>query len=193
MDRVFEIKEKGSAEENFIELNVKDKIFTIPHDFKVICQIKESVDKIYEKMRPLVFYHCVSHEKNIHVTYFETRLKNAQELINFIKNDYYIPNCEAEEHGLLGAEEFDEHKKTGHFRKILGIEWPKKTKYEKILSLPVIEKVKKNYIDGDNESSNLKELLGNCEEGINRCMVCNVDMGDSNPRQLCRKTYCEIK
>ena len=25
----------------------------------------------------------------------------------------------------------------------------------------------------------------------NRCIVCNVDMGDCNPRQYCRKTYCE--
>ena len=25
----------------------------------------------------------------------------------------------------------------------------------------------------------------------NRCIVCKVDLGDSNPRQYCRKTYCE--
>ena len=24
----------------------------------------------------------------------------------------------------------------------------------------------------------------------NRCSICNVDMGDENPRQLCGKTYC---
>lgn len=24
----------------------------------------------------------------------------------------------------------------------------------------------------------------------NRCLNCGVDMGDQNPRQLCRKTYC---
>ena len=26
--------------------------------------------------------------------------------------------------------------------------------------------------------------------GSNRCVVCKVDMGDSNPRQYCCKTYC---
>ena len=25
---------------------------------------------------------------------------------------------------------------------------------------------------------------------VNRCVECNVDMGDENPRQLCGKTYC---
>lgn len=27
-------------------------------------------------------------------------------------------------------------------------------------------------------------------EMINRCLVCGIDMGDCNPRQLCNKTYC---
>ena len=26
---------------------------------------------------------------------------------------------------------------------------------------------------------------------VNRCIECGVDMGSSNPRQFCRKTYCE--
>jgi hypothetical protein len=26
---------------------------------------------------------------------------------------------------------------------------------------------------------------------VNRCTECGVDMGSSNPRQFCRKTYCE--
>jgi hypothetical protein len=25
----------------------------------------------------------------------------------------------------------------------------------------------------------------------NLCVICGVDMGPDNPRQLCRKTYCE--
>jgi hypothetical protein len=25
----------------------------------------------------------------------------------------------------------------------------------------------------------------------NRCIVCKADLGDCNPRQYCRKTYCE--
>lgn len=28
-------------------------------------------------------------------------------------------------------------------------------------------------------------------DGKNRCLICKVDMGDCNPRQYCRKTYCE--
>lgn len=28
---------------------------------------------------------------------------------------------------------------------------------------------------------------------INLCMVCGCDMGDCNPRQLCRKTYCPMQ
>ncbi len=26
--------------------------------------------------------------------------------------------------------------------------------------------------------------------GVNRCLGCGIDMGDCNPRQYCRKTYC---
>jgi hypothetical protein len=26
---------------------------------------------------------------------------------------------------------------------------------------------------------------------VNRCVICGIDMGPNNPRQLCRKTYCE--
>lgn len=29
--------------------------------------------------------------------------------------------------------------------------------------------------------------------GINRCVVCGVDMGDCNPRQYCCKTYCPME
>ena len=25
----------------------------------------------------------------------------------------------------------------------------------------------------------------------NQCLLCNTDLGECNPRQLCRKTYCE--
>lgn len=28
---------------------------------------------------------------------------------------------------------------------------------------------------------------------VNRCIVCGVDMGDCNPRQLCCKTYCPME
>ena len=31
----------------------------------------------------------------------------------------------------------------------------------------------------------------NHEEFINRCLICGEDMGRTNPRQLCGKTFCE--
>jgi hypothetical protein len=31
----------------------------------------------------------------------------------------------------------------------------------------------------------------NNETGSWHCLMCGVDMGPSNPRQLCRKSYCE--
>jgi hypothetical protein len=31
------------------------------------------------------------------------------------------------------------------------------------------------------------------DEEINRCVVCGVDMGSCNPRQLCCKTYCPME
>ena len=36
------------------------------------------------------------------------------------------------------------------------------------------------------EESNYKD-----DASINRCMECNIDMGDCNPRQLCGKTHCD--
>ena len=35
-------------------------------------------------------------------------------------------------------------------------------------------------------------VMENCEQDIqeNRCIVCGIDMGEENPRQLCGKTYC---
>lgn len=50
----------------------------------------------------------------------------------------------------------------------------------------------------DLEKSRSEKLLGPIEESAsehevvfeNRCMVCNEDLGENNPRQLCGKTYC---
>jgi hypothetical protein len=37
-----------------------------------------------------------------------------------------------------------------------------------------------------------KRVFGyNSETESWHCLVCGVDMGKMNPRQLCRKTYCE--
>ena len=36
----------------------------------------------------------------------------------------------------------------------------------------------------------IKELLDYYNIPINRCLCCNADLGESNPRQFCMKTYC---
>lgn len=38
------------------------------------------------------------------------------------------------------------------------------------------------------------ELIDNNSGGmINRCLVCNIDMGECNPRQLCGKWKCDME
>ena len=44
------------------------------------------------------------------------------------------------------------------------------------------------YFDPGEEDQDEQDLTG--FETINRCVVCKVDMGYCNPRQLCCKTYC---
>jgi len=39
----------------------------------------------------------------------------------------------------------------------------------------------------------IRSYLDFLEEGKNRCIICNIDMGPCNPRQLCGKWYCENK
>lgn len=54
-----------------------------------------------------------------------------------------------------------------------------------------IEEENNYYINYDNVLKNFKILLEENIEGlVNRCTVCNEDMGRSNPRQLCGKTIC---
>ena len=43
---------------------------------------------------------------------------------------------------------------------------------------------------GDNDEMQL-DYISDEEVIKNLCIVCKVDMGPDNPRQLCRKTYCE--
>ena len=38
-----------------------------------------------------------------------------------------------------------------------------------------------------------KILYMNQNIGINRCIICNVDLGEHNPRQYCCKTYCPLE
>ena len=41
--------------------------------------------------------------------------------------------------------------------------------------------------------NDFKISLEKNNEGImNRCLVCHIDMGRTNPRQLCCKTYCPM-
>jgi hypothetical protein len=43
---------------------------------------------------------------------------------------------------------------------------------------------------GDSDKMQLDDIDDE-ESGQNLCVICKVDMGSNNPRQLCRKTYCE--
>ena len=43
-------------------------------------------------------------------------------------------------------------------------------------------------MDNNNNDNNYDYETG--YNGENRCLVCGIDMGYCNPRQLCMKTYC---
>lgn len=51
----------------------------------------------------------------------------------------------------------------------------------------VILATDKNTIN-DNPNDNPLNYITHCKG--NFCMICGVNMGDDNPRQLCGKTYC---
>ena len=38
-----------------------------------------------------------------------------------------------------------------------------------------------------------KAIISLAMERVNRCLGCGVDMGECNPRQYCKKTYCPNK
>ena len=51
------------------------------------------------------------------------------------------------------------------------------------------------YLDKESFKNKIKDfIIDNLPSHImsikNRCIYCKVDMGESNPRQLCYKTYC---
>ena len=47
------------------------------------------------------------------------------------------------------------------------------------------------YINTDKMVNDILQILRNNTKGFkNRCVRCNVDMGEGNSRQLCCKTYC---
>jgi len=53
------------------------------------------------------------------------------------------------------------------------------------------KEVDNTYTDMDLLQEKLETLIKECQTGyVNRCLECNVDMGECNPRQLCGKTYC---
>ena len=40
-------------------------------------------------------------------------------------------------------------------------------------------------------TEDLKQMMSEwMSDSINRCLGCGVDMGECNPRQYCKKTYC---
>lgn len=47
------------------------------------------------------------------------------------------------------------------------------------------------YYDRPDLTSKITNLINSIEKTQkNRCVLCNVDIGICNPRQLCGKTYC---
>ena len=58
----------------------------------------------------------------------------------------------------------------------------------------LIENDTNTYLNIDNILSDFKYSVEKNSEGfMNRCLECNEDMGRTNPRQLCGKTYCHKK
>ena len=54
--------------------------------------------------------------------------------------------------------------------------------------------VNNSYTDINLLQEKLETLIKECQSGcVNRCLECNVDMGECNPRQLCGKIYCYFK
>ena len=54
-----------------------------------------------------------------------------------------------------------------------------------------LEEKNSNYYNFDKIKEYFIKLLEEHSEGMmNRCLECGTDMGRSNPRQLCGKTYC---
>lgn len=54
-----------------------------------------------------------------------------------------------------------------------------------------IEDRESNYYNFESITKEFLKILKEYDEGMmNRCTSCGEDMGRSNPRQLCGKTYC---
>ena len=53
------------------------------------------------------------------------------------------------------------------------------------------ENVKDKYINDESLINSIEQIFKEIPRGqINRCLECNIDMGECNPRQLCAKMYC---
>ena len=69
-----------------------------------------------------------------------------------------------------------------------------KEKIQKVIDeTQLLQKLKEEcdmYFSDDLEVSLVNIIKKNADETVNRCMICNCDMGRHNPRQLCGKTYC---
>ena len=55
----------------------------------------------------------------------------------------------------------------------------------------ILEKTDSLYYDFDKIKNDFIKSLDKYNDGlINKCLECGIDMGRSNPRQLCDKTHC---
>lgn len=55
----------------------------------------------------------------------------------------------------------------------------------------IIEKIKEEfYINDELNECLIDTIEENIIENVNKCLICKIDIGKSNYRQLCGKTYC---
>lgn len=64
------------------------------------------------------------------------------------------------------------------------------TQNKKIINTEIIDfEIIDDYIDKHIKQNNIN--IDNEEQFINRCVLCNIDIGFCNPRQYCGKSYCK--
>ena len=68
---------------------------------------------------------------------------------------------------------------------------------------PILARIKSKQVLNENDKKLLNDIKLAVEKildkklqkeiSVNRCIVCNTDLGEANPRQYCCKTYCPFE
>jgi hypothetical protein len=67
-------------------------------------------------------------------------------------------------------------------------------KRQKIMKIPFIQTIQTPSLNPQQIYSEIiQNPIFDDNECINRCIKCGIDMGESNPRQYCGKTYCYLE